>query len=159
MNRRPLRPSRRALARKTPMKRVAIALSSKRRSTRAGRPDPADFARKYGSRERVAFVNTLPCAACGVVGYSENAHVRKPEGLGRKSGYLDIAPLCGVRPAGLASMRGEKGNPGLYAGCHARLDGNANPPLGRVARDVVAIYGPKDTEEAWQAHLACGGQA
>ena len=89
-----------------------IAPSSKR--IRPNKEKKAkNFARAYGSEDRVTFVKTLPCCACHVVGYSENAHVAPPgeKGTGYKADYRFIVPLCGERPG--------------YAweiGCHALHD-------------------------------------
>lgn len=77
---------------------------------------PSEFARIYGSKERMEFVKSLPCAACGVVGYSENAHLLGSGGLSRKAGYETIAPLCGVHAfyAPFAKV--------WYVGCHHLFD-------------------------------------
>jgi hypothetical protein len=57
----------------------------------------SEFARCYGSKARVAFVRSLPCSACGVIGYSQNAHVcRVGGGMGRKAHYTTIVPLRGA---------------------------------------------------------------
>ena len=72
-----------------------------------------EFKRTYGSRARQKFVNLRACSACGVWGYSQNAHVLGVDGMGRKLGYKTIAPLCGVRP---------DGEGGVYPGCHSRFD-------------------------------------
>jgi hypothetical protein len=53
---------------------------------------PGEWERKYHSLERVMFVNTLPCIACGLE-ESQNAHTRTG-GMGRKSDYTTIVPLC-----------------------------------------------------------------
>ena len=70
-----------------------------------------EFKRAYGSRARQKFVNLMPCSACGVWGYSQNAHVLGNEGGSRKGHYTGIAPLCGPRPD----------HDGIYEGCHAFL--------------------------------------
>lgn len=57
-----------------------------------------EWPRKYGSRARVRFVCTLPCAACGYAGDypRQNAHTPDPDaGAGRKGSYRSIIPLCG----------------------------------------------------------------
>jgi len=51
-----------------------------------------EFQRVYGSKERVEWVQSLPCLACGK-GPSENAHTENG-GMGRKAGYATIVPLC-----------------------------------------------------------------
>lgn len=70
-----------------------------------------EFARIYGSKERVEFVKSLPCSACGIVGYSENAHI-ETGGMGRKSDYTKIIPLCGPHPLKWAH------SPGCHHLCH-----------------------------------------
>lgn len=49
-----------------------------------------------GSR---VFVKSLPCAACGEEGFTEQAHVApaSEKGTGYKAGYIWIVPLCGER--------------------------------------------------------------
>lgn len=59
---------------------------------------PSEFARIYGSRARVRWVIAQPCAVRTSMcrGLSQNAHVCSDEqhGMGRKSSYRCIAPLC-----------------------------------------------------------------
>lgn len=70
-----------------------------RRRTRLKAVNPArrkrEFARCYGSAERVAFVRSLPCVVCGAMsfGASQNAHV-ETDGMGRKADARRIVPLC-----------------------------------------------------------------
>lgn len=77
-----------------------------------------DFARIYGSKARVEWVKRQPCVACGVVGYSENAHVapKGEAGTGYKADAKWIVPLC----AGWGSMRYMER--GYYCGCHTLYD-------------------------------------
>lgn len=58
----------------------------------------SEFARCFGSKERVAFVRSLPCVACQwsnavQMTRSQNAHTVIP-GKGIKGDYDTIAPLC-----------------------------------------------------------------
>jgi hypothetical protein len=62
----------------------------------------SEFARTYGSRERVRFVKSLACVFCtmlspfvglAMVGKSENAHTVSG-GKGRKADYDTITALC-----------------------------------------------------------------
>lgn len=92
---------------------------------------PAKFAQQYGSWDRVIWVKARPCAACGVVGYSENAHVGRRSGMGRKGPYTDIAPLCGPRPDPWPTM---------WMGCH---DFRAERP-----REFAAAFPNFDPEAA-----------
>lgn len=100
--------------------------------------------RTYGTRERRAFVRALPCCACGVEGFSQNAHVVKIDaGAGRKGSYLGIAPLCGSRI--------------LNDGCHHAFDEHRSTFYRKhpwFDAHAAASY----TEAAWQCHLAQRGE-
>lgn len=53
-----------------------------------------EWKRAYGSKERVAFVASLPCLVDGCTATPcENAHTRG-EGASRKAGFALIVPLC-----------------------------------------------------------------
>lgn len=93
------------IARKTAMK--------KRNPQKA----PGRFARQFGSKARVLFVKSLPCAACGVVGYSENAHLLGNDGMSRRGPYTSIGPLCGPH-YGMSQIGIEV----MLNGCHASFD-------------------------------------
>lgn len=68
-------------------------LTRKTRVKRANRPRKAEnFARAYGSPERVAWVQSQPCWVCAGTP-SENAHCRTG-GMGRKADARYILPLC-----------------------------------------------------------------
>lgn len=61
---------------------------------------PSEFARIYGSRERVRWVKSLPCLVCASLirpellsSQSDNAHT-EGDGMGRKGHYTTIIPLC-----------------------------------------------------------------
>ena len=56
-------------------------------------------------------VATLPCAICGVHGYSQAAHANTGKGMGMKACDLTCFPACGPRPG--------------FQGCHAALDQGA----------------------------------
>lgn len=46
-------------------------------------------------------VASLPCACCGIIGYSQAAHSNRHQdgkGLGLKANYLATFPLCCTRP-------------------------------------------------------------
>lgn len=111
-----------ALARTTPMKKA----NRKRRQS--------EFARAYGSRARVAWVKSRPCALLGFAGAwlcdgeIENAHTHT-DGMGRKADYQFIAPLCRKH--------------------HREYDGRLLEPFFRGIVVGTAI----STERAWQAHL------
>ena len=61
-------------------------------------------------------VASLPCAICGVPGYSQCAHSNSGKGAGIKASDLDSFPLCTVHP--IADGR-------LVQGCHERFDQGA----------------------------------
>ena len=99
-------------------------------------------ARTNGSPERDAFVRSLPCCACGVVGYSEVAHVgRKGKGAGRKADYDQTAPLCGPRETFC----------GIVEGCHRDSHGGQETFAQRWGIDLLSCAAA--TEAAWLAHL------
>ena len=56
-------------------------------------------------------VASLPCAICGVPGYSQAAHANQGKGMGMKACDLTCFPACGPRPG--------------IQGCHAALDQGA----------------------------------
>jgi hypothetical protein len=103
-----------------------------------------EFKRTYHSRARQKFVNLMPCAACGVWGHSQNAHVLGVDGAGRKGPYTSIAPLCGARFDG-------KG--GVWPGCHHVFD-----TAPEKFRELFPTFNPakaaRATEKAWRKFLA-----
>ena len=112
---------------------------------RQGKPRPVnrkrkarEFARAYGSTARVEFVKALPCANCGIVGYSQNAHTENG-GAGRKGPYTSIIPLCG--PHGFPGF--------IYEGCHARWDRHEIPTT--LDREFAAQATAEHVEAAWQS--------
>ena len=77
-------------------------------------------------------VASLPCAICGVPGYSQCAHSNSGKGAGIKASDLDSFPLCTVHP--VADGR-------LVQGCHERFDQSAL--FSKLVR--------RDLEQAWIA--------
>jgi hypothetical protein len=61
-------------------------------------PSAEETTRSMGTLARRKFVAALPCAACGIVGYSQNAHLLGTEGTGRKKHHSTIGPLCAPHP-------------------------------------------------------------
>jgi hypothetical protein len=101
-----------------------------------------EWRRAYGSVERVEFVKGLPCVACGIVGYSDNAHVESG-GTARKADADKIAPLCGraVEEAFLDRV-----------GCHTAFHALGREWIeARYSLDLQQCAA--ETEAAWQAHL------
>src|SRR4051794_28169993 len=72
------------------------------------------FARSFLSLERVGFVKARPCAACGIRGHSENAHLLGNDGARRRGPYTEIGPLCGWH-------RDPRGS-GKLVSCHRLYD-------------------------------------
>ncbi len=70
----------------------------------------------HGPKARGEWIATLPCAACGVVGYSQPAHVLGCAGMGLKKGPESMAPLCGPRFVIVGLIQR------LYQGCHRFFD-------------------------------------
>lgn len=64
-------------------------------------------------------VASLPCAFCGVVGYSQHAHENDGKGKGLKVDDRRAMPLCCARPG--------------IEGCHAAFDQYRLVPAGRAA--------------------------
>lgn len=81
---------RKQLRRKTSL-RPKVANHRKTRPKRK----PSEFARIYGSTERVEWIQARPCVSCGRIP-SENAHIPSKSGMGRKGDYTNIIPLCTV---------------------------------------------------------------
>lgn len=103
-----------------------------------GKRKTREWTRAYGSKERVAFVKSLACANCGIVGYSQNAHT-KNGGAGRKGDYTTIIPLCG--PHGFPGF--------IYEGCHARWDRHEIPTT--LDREFAAQATAEHVERLWQS--------
>lgn len=88
----------------------------------------AEFARVYGSKERVAWVKAQPCVGCGARP-SDNHHT-KNGGFGRKGDYTTIVPLC--------------------RGCHRALHNGRKPCLDWGDGSHLAAA----TEARWQREQA-----
>lgn len=98
----------------------------------------SEFARCFHSKERVAWIKSLPCVVCGAIspifnlvrGRSDNAHTAK-DGMGRRAGYETIVPLCRSH--------------------HRIYDERQWPLANPVARARIAAGAPL-IEAAWQRH-------
>ena len=80
-------------------------------------------------------VASLPCAICGVPGYSQAAHANQGKGMGMKACDLTCFPACGPRPG--------------FQGCHAALDQGALF-LKAVRREMEPVWAA-DTRRKIQA--------
>jgi hypothetical protein len=95
---------------------------------------PSEFARIYGSKERVEFVKSLPCQMCFIVGQTVNAHVGKEgKGMQRKANYDQIAALC--------------------PRCHSAYDNHEEPYADGWNRMLV-LCAMDRTERLWQESIA-----
>ena len=117
---------RKKLARKTSL-RPRVASARKTHTARKPR-SAAEFARIYGSEERVGWIKARWCIKCGKTP-CENAHLPSRSGMGRKGDYTPIVPLCHT--------------------CHEAKVYMANPAWWRS----VAAW----TERLWQIELARRG--
>jgi hypothetical protein len=107
---------------KKPRKPIPRYTEIKRSRLRPKKRSAADFARIYGSQERVRWVKSLPCCGCGRLptddAQTENAHTVSG-GKGRKADAATIAPLC--------------------HGCHMRYDRHLPPFNAEPARELVKV--------------------
>jgi hypothetical protein len=87
---------------RTPAKPVLIADGKARMVVQVPKANPM---RSEAYRRLVA---TLPCALCGVQGFSQVAHANQGKGMGIKVSDAESMPLCGPRP--------------FVLGCHAGVD-------------------------------------
>lgn len=123
------------------------------RPPRGKKPKPVNRQRRTreklrtnGSAERDAFVRALPCCACGVVGFSEVAHVgNEGAGAGRKANADQTAPLCGPRIVRGAVVRG----------CHRAS--HKGQKTFEAAWNLNLADCAAETQRRWQAHLAATG--
>lgn len=119
-----------------PPRRSFLARSPIRKHGRT----PSETERIYGPPERGDLVRAMPCAACGVEGYSENAHVVKGDkGMGHKASARFTAPLCGSRYD--------------VMGCH-RLFDDYRWTFDTKHPDFDPDAAAAATEAAWQRTLA-----
>lgn len=124
-------------------KAVINRTSAPKRSgpVKAKKRSASEFARIYGSKERVAWVKALHCFACECVspfigqvtaGRCHNAHT-ETGGMGRKADANTIIPLC--------------------ASHHRRYDEHKKPFETDAARDAAKKYA-RAVDAEWQ-RIAC----
>lgn len=88
----------------------------------------------------------MPCAACGRVGFSENAHVLGNGGLSRKADADTIAPLCGEIFVVTGPISEHTSD-----GCHRLFDEHRSDFDARFP-DFNASTEASKCEQAWKAH-------
>jgi hypothetical protein len=98
-----------------------------------------EFAREYGSDERVKWIKKQRCIGCGGLP-SENAHT-VTGGMGRKADANTIVPLCGDEP-----LLG-------IIGCHTKYDRHLAPFNNEAVRAYIKSAAA-EVERRWRAHLA-----
>lgn len=97
-------PARKPKERKQPKKTGVPRVNRARKAKR--------FEIDFGGKDYVSWITSLACDCCGVVGFSDPAHLTSRGAGGHAS---DLAPLCRTRP----SFR-YAGN--LIIGCHWKYD-------------------------------------
>ncbi len=132
--------------RRAPLRSSGLPERRTRVKPRNAKRKASEMERAYGPPERREFVKAMPCAACRVVGYSENAHLLGNGGMSRKADADTVGPLCGPR-AVFAVL-----NYKIYPGCHNLYDKH------RATFDAVfPTFDPErtaaETQAAWSAHL------
>lgn len=128
------------IRRKVPLSPRSSRPTSRKKRTAA--EQRAEDERKYGSEERIAWLKSLPCIACRVVGFSEVAHTRTG-GTGRKADARFTVPLCGPRM-----------QDGFFvAGCHRKQHDVGRSEFERDY-DLLLDEEAEKTEAAWQRQLS-----
>ena len=132
------------LKRKTELKRGGAIPRTTRIKGANRKRKAANLERAHGPAARREWIKTLPCANCGIVGYSEGAHI-KNGGTGKKAEARFTIPLCG-RVVGVIGCHGVQHSFGWSALIEL------NTP---EKREAAAAR----TEELWQSHLRQTGRA
>ena len=119
--------------------RSRSASKAKRSTARKRARKEARFRKQFHSKERVAFVGSLPCAACGRVPTKKRPsrnHHDPTKGSG--AGYHSISPLCDD--------------------CHTRRH-SVGWSVKRFWQDIPGGYERtnRETQEAWERHLTYRG--
>lgn len=155
------KPRRRPKRKPKPLQRPG-SLSS-RGSTKQGKPRKAikakprpkdETLRTFGTPEHRAWMKQQPCAFCGIVGYSDAAHVRNG-GMSRRADWEFTVPAC--RNVPVYDLRG----PGYYnkatirPGCHHDFDHNKKTWRAKFDTDAMAARYAAE----WRWELAIRGDA
>lgn len=118
----------------------------KRSAIRKKPRKPGETLRIYGPPARRKWMKTLPCSACGVVGYSEGAHVLGNGGMSRKADADTQAPLCHTMPVPYPALSMSF----AVGGCHILYDEHRS-----IFDAEFPNYDPeiaaRTTNEAWVA--------
>jgi hypothetical protein len=126
---------------KTPfLKRSAIRKKPRKKSERE---------RIYGPKGYVEWIHEQKCIACGVVGYSECAHI-KTGGTGRKDDWTRTVPFCGFRRASFSPLPKSPYDSINFIGCHQQYD-EFQWAFKLEHPDFNAAEAARTTNEAWMA--------
>ena len=139
---------------KTPLRSRSAPLRS--REPARGKPikkvnrkrKAANLERAHGPAERREWIKTLPCANCGIVGYSEGAHI-KNGGMSKKADARFVIPLCGIY---IVARKG------CVIGCHHLQHGFGWGVLTALDTPEKREAAAARTEELWQSHLRQAGR-
>lgn len=135
---------RKPIRRRAPLRRKSPVMRS-RKPIRKVNPARRKrlFAEDFGGAEYLVWIQAMPCAICGVSGFTQASHVRS-RGAGGKAS--DIVPLC------QASVMGrDDGSLDLRYGCHAAFDTHQLYAYGQKPR-LIALA--KKLWADWQLHQA-----
>ena len=134
------------LKRKTELKRGGAIPRTTRIKGANRKRKAANLERAHGPAERRAWMSTLPCANCGIVGYSEGAHI-KNGGMSRKADARFTIPLCTSRYY-----------IGWIVGCHPNQHGvnGGWHLLGQLDTPEKREAAAARTEQLWLAHRSAG---
>lgn len=107
------------------------------------------FARAFGGKDRVEWMRTRACIACGKIGYAVSAHITTG-GKGRRADAKYTVPLCD----GFANRPWPVGK-ASFVNCHTLLDDY--PWLFRAFLQGLDLEAAAQrTEAAWQFHVNSG---
>lgn len=128
-----------SLTRKKPIKRCGPL---RRTAMKKRRQSRAQLERIYGSPEFRAWIHSLPCQLCGVVGFTQQAHVGK-HAMGKRLDWTHTTALCG--PFSIAADHAH-GKSRAMEGCHQKFD---QRKLDEHQRAIV-IGSVGTVQAAWQ---------
>ena len=109
----------------------------------------ANLERAHGPAERREWIKTLPCANCGIVGYSEGAHIRNG-GMSRKADARFTIALCASRVALIGGVNFP------ISGCHYAQHRYGWTYLATLDTPEKREAAAARTEQLWLAHRSAG---
>lgn len=90
----------------------------------------------------------LPCAHCGIEGYSQAAHADEGKGMGIKSSDHTAMPLCGPHPPSYRGLSQSISLPGCHwligtSGLYTKEDRRAlEQKYGKQTRELLQVAEP-----------------